>query len=51
MDYPMADTEVKIIPLDSATQLDNTSADNVFVIGSQATTGPALWPPRLMSGQ
>jgi|TARA_B100000315_G_scaffold185427_1_gene174556 hypothetical protein len=39
----MADPEIKIIPLDSATQLDNTAAGNVFVIGSQATAGPALW--------
>ncbi|MDP6259415.1 MAG: hypothetical protein QGH63_10040 [Rhodospirillales bacterium] len=47
----MADAEIKIIPLDSATQLDDTAADNVFVIGSQAITGPALGPPRLVSGQ
>ncbi len=35
--------EIEIVPLDSATQLDNTATGNVLVIGSQATAGPALW--------
>ena len=34
---------VRVVPLDSATQLDDTAAGNVFIIGSQATVGPALW--------
>jgi len=35
--------DTKILPLDSATQLDDRAAGNVFIIGSQATAGPALW--------
>ncbi|MBT3915084.1 MAG: hypothetical protein HN731_03630 [Rhodospirillaceae bacterium] len=39
----MAEANIEIIPLDSATQLGESAADKVFVIGSQATAGPALW--------